>query len=138
MARKDIRSHLSSYLFSIVLALLKWGYTRTRNIAAFWREQRKKPPADRQKVDRYKAAAGLLAIALGLGLAAWFAIGFLAAGFAACAAAFFTRQHALYVGAALLLIGLGIARLLPKRRKLGLLLAVVGALFAAFGLGYLG
>lgn len=134
MPQKRDRSHLFTYVLTIVLALVRWGAVRTWNLLTFWRKERKKPTADRQKVDRLKAVTGLLAIAAGLGIAAWFVLGALGT----FAAAFVSRQAALYVGMALVILGLNIARLMPQRRKLGLLLAAVGALLCAFGLGYLG
>lgn len=132
-AKKD-RSHLFTYVLTIVLALVRWGAVRTWNVLTFWRTERKKPLPDRQKVDRAKAFAGLLAIAAGLGIAAWFVLGALGS----FAVAFVSRQTILYIGMALLIAGLNIARLMPQRRKLGLLLAAVGALLCAFGLGYFG
>ena len=42
------------------------------------------------------------------------------------------------LGAALLIVGLQMVRLMPQRKKLGLALAAVGALLVAYGLGYLG
>lgn len=134
MPQKKDRSHLFTYVLTIVLALVRWGAVRTWNLLTFWRKERRKPLPDRQKVDRVKAVTGLLAIAAGLGIAAWFVLGALGT----FAAAFVSRQTALYVGMALLILGLNIARLMPQRRKLGLLLAAVGALLCAFGLGYLG
>lgn len=138
MADKKLRTHLFSTIFSIVLALLKWGVTRTWNIATFWSKERKKPLPDRQKIDRMKAFAGLAAIGLAVGIAAWFAVGLMASATATVAAAFLSRQHALYIGLGLLIVGLNVARLMPNRRKIGLLLMAAGALLCAYGLGYLG
>lgn len=134
MPQKKDRSHLFTYVLTIVLALVRWGAVRIWNLVTFWRNERKKPRPDRQKIDRAKAIAGLLAIAAGVGIAAWFVLG--ALGTLVVAAV--SRQTALYVGMALVILGLNIARLMPQRRKLGLLLAAVGALLCAFGLGYLG
>lgn len=134
MPTKKDRSHLFTYVLTIVLALLRWGAIRTWNLLTFWRKERKKPLPDRQKVDRIKAVTGLLAIAAGLGIAAWFVLGALGS----FAAAFVNRQIVLYVGMGLMILGLNIARLMPARRKLGLLLAAIGALLCAYGLGYLG
>jgi hypothetical protein len=53
-------------------------------------------------------------------------------------ASILSRQVALYLGAALLVLGLQIARLVPRRRVLGLILAAIGAALCAYGLGYLG
>jgi len=131
--KKD-RSHLFTYVLTIVLALVRWGAVRTWNLLTFWRKERKKPLPDRQKIDRVKAVTGLLAIAAGVGIAAWFVLGALGS----FAAAFVSRQTVLYVGMALMIVGLNVARLMPRRRKLGLLLAAVGALLCAYGLGYLG
>jgi len=117
-----------------VLSLVRWGAVRTWNILTFWRKERKKPLPERQKVDRAKAFAGLLAIAVGVSAAAWFVL----RTFVAPAIAFLDRQYALYIGAALLIVGMQIAMRMPERRKVGLALAALGALLVAYGLGYLG
>ena len=122
------------YIFMLIVALVRWGATRTWNVLTFWREERKKPAPDRQKVDRAKAVAGLLAIAAGLAAGAWLVLRTLVMP----AIAFIDRQYALYIGAALLLVGLQVVRFSPKRRALGLLLVALGGLLVAYGLGYLG
>ncbi|HTK60114.1 MAG TPA: hypothetical protein VL283_02815 [Candidatus Baltobacteraceae bacterium] len=122
------------YIFMLIVALVRWGAVRTWNVLTFWRNERKKPLPDRQKVDRTKAVAGLLAIAAGLAAAAWLVFRTLVMP----AIAFIDRQYALYIGAALLILGLQIVRFSPQRRKLGLALAALGALLVAYGLGYLG
>jgi len=122
------------YVFMLVIALIRWGAVRTWNILTFWRKERKKPRADRQKIDRMKAVAGLLAIAAGLGIGALLIFRTLVMP----ALAFIDRQTALYVGLGLMLVGLNVARLMPQRRKLGLVMLALGALLVAYGLGYLG
>ncbi len=122
------------HVFMFVLSLVRWGAIRTWNILTFWRKERKKPLPERQKVDRAKAVAGLLAIAAGLGIATWLVL----RTFVMPAIAFIDRQYALYIGAILVVVGLQIVRFNPQRRKIGLALAVVGALLVAYGLGYLG
>ena len=122
------------YIFMLVVSLVRWGAIRTWNVLTFWSAERKKPLPDRQKVDRMKAIAGLLAIAAGLAIGAWFVLQTLVAP----AIAFLDRQMALYIGLGLMLVGLNVARLMPKRRKIGLVLLVLGALLLAYGLGYLG
>ncbi len=84
-----------------------------------------------------KALAGLVAIALGLGIAAWFVLGAMV-NLAATAAGLLPRQYALYIGVALLILGLSIACLSSKRRKLGFLSFAAGALLCAYGSGHLG
>jgi hypothetical protein len=118
----------------VVLALLRWGLTRTWYILTFWRSERKKPMADRQSIDRMKALAGLVAIAAALGIAAWFVLGMTMS----VASFFLSRQVALYIGAALVIVGLQVARMMPRRRVLGLVLAGLGAILCAYGLGYFG
>jgi len=122
------------YIFMLTVALVRWGAVRTWNVLTFWSKERKKPLPDRQKVDRMKAVAGLLAIAAGLGIAAYFVLQTLVAP----AIAFIDRQMALYIGLGLMLLGLNVARLMPKRRKIGLVLLALGAVLVAYGLGYLG
>jgi hypothetical protein len=122
------------YIFMLIVGLVRWGAVRTWNILTFWRAERKKPRPDRQKVDRAKAFAGLLAIAAGLGAGAWLIMRTLVMP----TIAFIDRQYALYAGMLLLVIGLQVARRLPQRRKLGLVLAGLGALLTAYGLGYIG
>lgn len=134
MPKTNSRTHLFSYILTVVLALLRWGLTRTWNIVTFWKLERKKPLPDRQKIDRLKALAGLVAIAAGVGIAAWFVLG----ATMSVMAFFLSRQVALYLGAALLILGLQLARLVPRRRVLGLILAALGAALCAYGLGYLG
>lgn len=135
MPRKNDRSHFFSYVLTIVLALVRWGVVRTWNVLTFWKKERKKPLPERQKVDRAKAFAGLLAIAAGLGIAAWFVLKIM---FIPAIAEIAPRQAALYIGAVLITIGLQIARRSAKRRKLGLLFVALGVLLCAFGLGHLG
>ena len=89
---------------------------------------------DQQKLVRVRAWTALAAIG-GAGL---ILVWFLMNGLLTLAAAYLDRQIALYVGAALLILGLQVIRLAPGRRKIGLALAVVGALLVAYGLGYLG
>ena len=122
------------YVFMLVVALVRWGAIRTWNILTFWSAERKKPLPDRQKVDRMKALAGLLAIALGVAIGAWLVLRTLVMP----AIAFLDRQTALYIGLCLLVVGLQLVRLMPQRRKIGLLMIALGALLCAYGLGYLG
>ena len=89
---------------------------------------------DQQKLVRARAWTMLAALA-GAGLIlVWFMVN----GLLSLTAAFLDRQMALYIGLALLVVGLQVARMMPQRRKLGLALAAVGALLVAYGLGYLG
>lgn len=89
---------------------------------------------DQQKLVRARAWTMLAALA-GAGLIlVWFMVN----GLLSLTAAFLDRQMALYIGLALLIVGLQVARMMPQRRKLGLALAAVGALLVAYGLGYLG
>lgn len=134
---KSASASLFQYVLMAAVALFRWGAKRLWNILTFWRDERKKPFPDRQKIDRQKAFAGLAAILIAVGgvaLFLWKALAFaVSAG-----AAFLDRQTALYAGALLLVIGLQVARLMPKRRKIGLALAAIGGLLVAYGLGYLG
>lgn len=134
---KKANASLFQYVLMAAVALFRWGAQRLLNILTFWRNERKKPVPDRQKIDRQKAFAGLCAIAIAVGGVAFFVWKGLIAAFST-SVAFLDRQTALYVGAALLILGLQVARLMPQRRKLGLLVAAVGALLVAYGLGYLG
>lgn|GEM_PF-2253677 len=134
---KTANASLFQYVLTAALMLFRWGAQRLWNILNFWRSERQKPFPDRQKVDRQKALAGLAAILLAVGAVAFFVWKGLGLAFSA-SAAFIDRQTALYVGLALLLIGLNIARLMPQRRKIGLVLAALGGLLIAYGLGYLG
>ena len=127
-------ANLFQYVFMAAFALFRWGAQRLWNMLTFWQNERKKPLPDRQKVDRAKAVAGLLAILAAVGFVAWF---FLKAAVLP-AIAFLDRQMALYIGAALLIVGLQMLRLMPQRKKIGLALAALGALLMAYGLGYLG
>ena len=134
---KKANASLFSYVLTAAVALFRWGAARLWNILTFWQAERKKPLPDRQAIDRRKAFAGLLAIAVAVGGVAFFVWKGLVVLFST-SVAFVDRQTALYVGLALLIVGLNVARLMPQRRKLGLLLAAVGALLVAYGLGYLG
>jgi hypothetical protein len=134
---KTASASLFQYVLMTAVALFRWGAMRLWNILTFWREERKKPFPDRQKIDRQKAFAGLAAVLIAVGGVAFFVWKGLIAVFSA-SAAFLDRQTALYAGALLLVIGLQVARLMPQRRKIGLALAAVGALLVAYGLGYLG
>ncbi len=137
MPKTKSHANLFQYVLTAALMLFRWGAQRLWNIATFWSKERKKPLPDRQKIDRQKAVAGLLAIAIAIGGTALFIWKGLSAAFS-MSAAFIDRQTALYVGAALLILGLQIVRLAPQRRKIGLVLAALGALLVAYGLGYLG
>lgn len=131
---KKASANLFQYVFMAAFALFRWGAQRLWNILTFWKNERKKPLPDRQKIDRAKAFAGLLAILAAVGFVAWF---FLQA-MVVPTIAFLDRQTALYIGAALLIVGLQMIRLMPQRKKIGLALAAAGALLMAYGLGYLG
>lgn len=135
--RKQSNASLFQYVLMAAVALFRWGAQRLWNILTFWQNERKKPFPDRQKVDRQKAFAGLFAILLAVGGVAFFVWKGLIAVFS-MSVAFIDRQLALYIGAALLILGLQLVRFSPQRRKIGLALAAVGALLVAYGLGYLG
>lgn len=134
---KKANASLFQYVLMAAVALFRWGAQRLWNILTFWQAERKKPLPDRQKIDRQKAIAGLLAIAVAVGGVTFFVWKGLIAVFS-MSVAFLDRQMALYIGAALLILGLQMVRLMPQRRKIGLALAAVGALLVAYGLGYLG
>lgn len=134
---KKANASLFQYVLMAAVALFRWGAQRLWNILTFWQAERKKPLPDRQKIDRQKAIAGLLAIAVAVGGVTFFVWKGLIAVFS-MSVAFLDRQMALYIGAALLILGLQMVRLMPQRRKIGLALAAVGVLLVAYGLGYLG
>ncbi|MEK7545901.1 MAG: hypothetical protein AAB554_02380 [Patescibacteria group bacterium] len=137
MPKKQSSGNLFQYVLMSAVALFRWGVKRLWNILTFWQAERKKPLADRQKVDRQKAVAGLLAVVIAVGGVAFFVWKGLIAVFS-MSVAFLDRQMALYIGAALLIVGLNILRLMPQRKKIGLVLMALGALLVAYGLGYLG
>lgn len=137
MPKTKSNANLFQYVLMAAVALFRWGAQRLWNILTFWQNERKKPLPDRQKVDRQKALAGLLAIAIAVGGVTFFVWKGLIAVFS-MSVAFLDRQMALYIGAALMLVGLQIVRFSPQRRKIGLLVVAVGALLVAYGLGYLG
>ena len=137
MPKKQSNANLFQYVLMAAVALFRWGAQRLWNILTFWQAERKKPLPDRQKVDRQKAVAGLLAIGIAVGGVAFFVWKGLIAVFS-MSVAFIDRQYALYIGAALLIVGLQMLRLMPQRKKLALALAAIGALLVAYGLGYLG
>ena len=134
---KKANASLFQYVLMAAVALFRWGAQRLWNILTFWQNERKKPLPDRQKIDRQKAIAGLLAIAVAVGGVTFFVWKGLIAVFS-MSVAFIDRQYALYIGAALLIVGLQMLRLMPQRKKLALALAALGALLCAYGLGYLG
>lgn len=134
---KTSNASLFQYVLMAAVALFRWGAKRLWNILTFWSNERKKPYPDRQKIDRQKAVAGLLAIAVAVGGVTFFVWKGLVVLFSA-SIAFLDRQTALYVGAALLVLGLQMIRLMPQRRKIGIAIAIVGAALVAYGLGYLG
>lgn len=137
MPKTQSNANLFQYVLTAALMLFRWGAQRLLNVVRFWKTERTKPLPDRQKIDRQKAFAGLLAILIAVAGVAYFVWRGLNAAFS-MSAAFLDRQTALYVGAALLILGLQIVRLAPQRRKIGLVLAALGALLLAYGLGYLG
>lgn len=136
MPKKQSNGSLFQYVLMAAVALFRWGAQRVWNVLTCWQNERKKPVQERQKIDRQKAIAGLLAIAVAVGGVAFFVWKGMIAVFS-MSIAFLDRQYALYIGAALLIVGLQMVRLMPTRRKLGLALAAVGALLCAYGLGYL-
>lgn len=124
------------YVIMAAFAVFRWGALRLKEIKDDWLSERKKPVKDRQKLDRRKAVTGLLAIALAIGIVAYYVLKELGAVFAS-AAGFIDRQTALYVGVAALFLGLQVFKRIPSRRKLGLAISALGAALVAYGLGYI-
>lgn len=124
------------YVLMAAFAVIRWGVMRLKEIKESWQSERKKPVEDRQKINRQKAVTSLLAIALAIGVVAYYVLKELSALFAN-AVGFIDRQTALYVGLAAVFIGLQVFRRMPKHRKLGLAISALGALLVAYGIGYI-
>lgn len=141
MPKTRSNASLFQYVLMAAVALFRWGAQRLWSLLTFWKEERKKPVPDRQKIDRQKAFAGLLAIALAVGGVAFFVWKGLIAVFS-MGAAFIDRQYVLYIGLGLLFVGTTLlrmqSRLPPEKRrvKLALALSALGALCIAYGMGY--